>query len=233
MFGALANGTADDTTAIQTAINFAALLGKGVIIESTFKITKVRIKNGLAYLSGGGELRASARTGEGMIELDGPFFGGMAVNRCTISGLKLNANQQASCGIFGSAAKQCVITGNHIYNLYGNSAIAPFGIRMHHDCTFNKIIANDVRLPADQPYGTFNSAVGIMLGGGDVNGYGGFDYARRNSNPDLFPQYDCLQQCGAWYTRDIAYCSRIQYHFGQYLQRTNASQHHSKPAGKQ
>ncbi|MBP1991752.1 NosD domain-containing protein [Paenibacillus eucommiae] len=184
MFGALADGTANDTTAIQAAINFAARLGKGVIIEGVFQISRLRIKNGLVYLngvSGGGELRANAgpvddaEAGTAVIQLDGPFFEGEAVSGCTISGLRINGNNTAVRGIFGSEMTQCVITGNTIFNLYEGPTPELIGIKLHQGCTFNKIIGNDVRLPATLPEGPPMSTVGIHITGKSANGFGGFN----------------------------------------------------------
>ncbi|MBP1991753.1 NosD domain-containing protein [Paenibacillus eucommiae] len=180
MFGALANGTADDTKAIQRAIDFAILLGKGVVIEGVFQTSYLRIKNGLVYLSGGnggGELKAISGVGLAMIELWGPFFGGQvqAVSGCTISGLRLNGNHLAKRGIFGSASNQCVITGNSVYNLYDAAPDDLCGIRLHRGCTSNKVIANHIQLPISPAGGPFLQAAGIQVTGESINGYGGFD----------------------------------------------------------
>ncbi|MBP1991755.1 NosD domain-containing protein [Paenibacillus eucommiae] len=180
MFGALANGTADDTKAIQRAIDFAILLGKGVVIEGVFQTSYLRIKNGLVYLSGGnggGELRAISGVGLAMIELWGPFFGGQvqAVSGCTISGLRLNGNHLAKRGIFGSASNQCLITGNSVYNLYDAAPDDLCGIRLHQGCTFNKIIGNHVTLPTTPPGGPLLLGYGIQVTGESISGYGGFE----------------------------------------------------------
>lgn len=176
MFGARKNGSTDDTASIQSAINFAAAAGDGVLLaDGVFSMTKIRLKNGLAYLGGGAELRASARVGEAMIELDGPFFGGTAVTGCTIEGLRLNANLQARRGIFASGAVKCLLTGNRIYNLFASSTVESCGIRLHHGSTGNQMTDNIIESQIDGSNGVFSSATGIQLTGNSSSVYGGFE----------------------------------------------------------
>lgn len=176
MFGARKNGTTDDTAAIQHAVDRAAAGSIGVLlVDGVYAITKIRLKNGLVCFGGSAELLALARIGEAMIELDGPWFSGTAVAGCTIDGLRLNGNQLARAGIFASAAKDCRITENRVFNLYGSNTLAPVGIRLHHDSRRNAVHDNVIVLPLDNPVGTYGNANGITLSGNFSSSYGGFE----------------------------------------------------------
>jgi parallel beta-helix repeat protein len=176
MFGARKNGSTDDTASLQKAVDFAAGKGGSVLLaDGVFSITKFRIKNGLACLGGDAELRASARVGEAIIELDGPLFGGTAVIGCTIEGLRLNANMQARRGIFASGPIKCLLTGNRIYNLYASNTVESCGIRLHHGSLGNQVTDNIIESLVDGTNGVFSSATGIQLTGNSSSVYGGFE----------------------------------------------------------
>lgn len=174
MFGAVGDGTTNDTTALQSLFNVAALLGVGVVLTGNHLVTNVRIKNGMKFLRGPGKLIGSSATPEAVLELDGPYWSSTAVSNCEIN-VTIDGGAVARRGIFCSKPVEVTFRDCNISNLraYAGVALDVVGIRFHQGGKRCKILGGTITLPIDNPYGSYSTAAGVQLLGTGTDGFGG------------------------------------------------------------
>ncbi len=118
-FGATGDGVTDDTVAINAAFAYAATVQGSVILPSgTYNISSpITIYNGVrAFIGNGGTLFST--TANGYVILAGIASSRPSnVSNCKVQGINLNANSLATSGIICQNVNNCLIEGNHLYNL--------------------------------------------------------------------------------------------------------------------
>ncbi|HEX8830638.1 MAG TPA: glycosyl hydrolase family 28-related protein, partial [Longimicrobium sp.] len=96
-FGAVGNGIADDTVAIQAAVN-AAAAGRGVVVipPGTYLVTTITVPAGITIEGYGATLRRPANQGKWVRTLNVPETGGYSGDAdsplLTIRGLTIDGN---------------------------------------------------------------------------------------------------------------------------------------------
>jgi len=195
-YGAVGDGTNDDTKSIQNAIDYASANKCNLYMPAgTYLVNSLRIKNGLKKFVCDGTLKGMGKSGVGILTIDGPYiFKGTAVNGCYIK-----ANIDMSNGdifaIHADGCTNCIFDGNHIFG-FTNSNVEKYGILLERNSNHNKITNNDIE-------GVERSAasqVAIGLFGGSER-YGGFF---NNGNVTL-PTEPCIDNLVE--NNKVSYCS--------------------------
>lgn len=114
-FGAKGDGSTNDTSAVQACLTAGATGGYPVYVpKGSFKVTTVRVYNGLPAFYGPGTIVDSGVSGAGVVVLDGPnALSGTAVSDCYIS-LTITMSSGASYGIWCDKALNCIFDRCHI-----------------------------------------------------------------------------------------------------------------------
>ena len=110
MYGAAGDGVADDTVAVQTALNYAKL-GKTCLITKTYKVSTVTIKNGTKAVIGNGTIKGDDTSVNGIVYLGEESA---PLKNCKISiNVDLSAGEQF--GINGYSVENCIFENCNIY----------------------------------------------------------------------------------------------------------------------
>lgn len=123
-YGAVGDGVADDTAAVQRALTAARLVkGAFLLPEGTYRITSnLFAYNGIrAILGQGGVIKLDQSSGTCSLVLG--VTGGVQVQNCIVEGLRIDANGKQTLGIYGQNIHDCTIRGNHVFNL-SNTVLA-------------------------------------------------------------------------------------------------------------
>lgn len=125
-FGAVGDGIADDTTALNNMFANARLVaGKVEIPKGTYRITgNIYNYNGVTRITGkGGVIKLDQAAGQ--ISLILAVLGGtVPVSDCVVEDLIIDANGKQTLGIYCQSTIRCKIRGNHIYGLTAASGNA-------------------------------------------------------------------------------------------------------------
>lgn len=159
-FGAVGvlNGGLDDTAAIQAAIDYAASVGKGIVLGGPYRVNFLTIKAGLSFFASGTLIKTGLVSSTGLIVVNSD------VRYCEISDIEMDLGGIINRGIFCGGAAHCTFDNNRIYNFPAyNAAIAPEAIRLAQNSKYNHVRNNYIILPIDSPYGTYGSAIGIYV----------------------------------------------------------------------
>lgn len=159
-FGAVGvlNGGLDDTAAIQAAIDYAASVGKGIVLGGPYRVNFLTIKNGLSFFASGTLIKTGPVSSTGLIVVNSDVHYG------EISDIEMDLGGIINRGIFCDGASYCTFDNNRIYNFPAyNAAIAPEAIRLAQNSKYNHVRNNYIILPIDSPYGTYGSAIGIYV----------------------------------------------------------------------
>lgn len=152
MFGAIGDGIADDTVALQKALDYAFVIKRSVRLVNIYRktsgiTTKVDVEGGGKIISTSGKLLVS-QAGvsvrniryEGVLVSGEPVSGGVQaawVAGVTFSGLEIT--NVAGAGIHLETCNRCYITGNTITNTKGTYGDGIYmGSGRDHICTDNK-----------------------------------------------------------------------------------------------
>lgn len=146
------DGVADDTAAIQAALDYAATVG-GVVLgnpEDTYKITSVIVKNGArgfdtrgGVLLPSGTLNPDALTTVAPVILQGALTGGAAVTDCKIS-LTIDMQLGDRIAILADGCMHCEFVDNNIYGFTNSATKNHRGIRLQEGASYNSIHHNKI-----------------------------------------------------------------------------------------
>jgi parallel beta-helix repeat protein len=127
-YGAVGDGSTNDTDAINAAVTAAAALKCGIDGNGlTYAVKNIRLLNGLAYFTGF-NLIATVSGQQAVLELAGYNYSDPPVGVQTlaynmiISNNDINCNNIAPIGIFGRDNYRITITENRIYNVPNTSS---------------------------------------------------------------------------------------------------------------
>jgi parallel beta-helix repeat protein len=121
-FGAKGDGISDDTEAIQSAIDYAALNNASVHLgkNKIYVVKSVKIKNGIPKFNCEGVLKGRGTSVRGILVLDGNnSFKGSPVQACTVTA-NIDMSGGDTYGIYADCAIQCVFENNYIYGFVDN-----------------------------------------------------------------------------------------------------------------
>lgn len=159
-FGAvgIANGGLDDTTAIQNAIDYAASVGKGIILGGAYRVNFLTIKNGLSFFSSGTLVKTGLVSSSGLLVVNSD------VRYCEIYDLEMDLGGIINRGIFCNGAQFCTFDNNRIYNFTTpyNPAIPAEGIRLAQNSKYIYVSNNYIAMPVDTA-GSYPIAIGIYI----------------------------------------------------------------------
>lgn len=150
-FGAVGDGVADDTLAIQNAINYAAAVNGEVydMAGKTYNFSVVTIKNGVRVFNmTRGTLKpdaSSAGVTTGAIRLDGPnrFAGGAAVRNCIIS-VRMDMSNGGRVAIATDSVSDNTFKDCRIFGFTNHPTINHYGILFWYSSNRNKIYSNTI-----------------------------------------------------------------------------------------
>ncbi|MHB9139619.1 MAG: right-handed parallel beta-helix repeat-containing protein, partial [Victivallaceae bacterium] len=133
---AAGNGTADDTTAIQNAIN-ANPNSEILLKDGTFKITgTLTLKSGRVLKGENATLLYSSASCGNMITCE---------SNVDIIDLAINGNNQAITGIHIADGKKYIFVLNcELYNFAGNSAAPAFAVNIRDNCSDISIVSTKI-----------------------------------------------------------------------------------------
>lgn len=163
-FGAVGDGSTNDTTALQEAIDYASGNNLSVELIKQYSISSVRIKNGLQSLTGG---KLIARTqGVNMLEFDCAALGGTPVTGCRIANIEMVLDAGPLYAVKGEDCTYCVFENNYLHNTT-NTTDSIFGISLKTSSN-NKIVNNtvvlDYRHNGGQPIELYSPGVDAYWG---------------------------------------------------------------------
>lgn len=171
-FGAIGDGVADDTKAIQSALNHSREMKMMVYVPAgKYNVKEIRISSGSKGIYGEGTLKGTSSDAEAVVTTNGSYFGGSGIEGILIS-INIDCNNTARRGIFLSSTKNSIIKNCRI------TRPRESGIRLHFGCINNFIEGNTILLPADEPYGKYKFLIGIQLVAESVDEFGGFKTKR-------------------------------------------------------
>lgn len=169
MFGAVGDGIADDTSALQDAIDYASTNKCGVYLSKKYKVTTIIIKNGVTSFNCDGTLIGSGGD-VAVIAFEGYTYGENAVEDCNV-----NANIDMSAGntygIRGMGIKRCTIHDCNIFGITDSSTFSRIAISLEKDANYNSILNNNI-IGYENPNKT-PAHIGIRIMG-DSAEWGGF-----------------------------------------------------------
>ncbi|UCE98664.1 MAG: right-handed parallel beta-helix repeat-containing protein, partial [Planctomycetota bacterium] len=172
-FGATGDGTTDDTSACQEAMDTSATDGVAIYLsKGTYLVDEIRVKAGSKGIIGPGTLKGNSSTTEGVVTTNGAYFGGGNIDDIILQDFSIDMNTTGKVGIFASSLRFSTIKNITIWNFETTSS--RYGIRLYYGCNRNCVIGNHITLPLDSPYGTVNSVVGIQINAEITDGYGGY-----------------------------------------------------------
>lgn len=195
-FGAVGDGVADDTAAINAMANAVALInGSCGFPMGTFRVTSNPvIRQGTKRVVGmGGVIVFDHSSGRCDFQLG---TGALPVNDCVVEGLIINANGKTTLGIYGQNCQRCHIRDNYIYGLTFAGLAAgiyiksqPGGVQDADDNVIEgNIIDGQETLASHVP-----GQLGIFISGGWTTPYSGYADATAewlalfdNAEPDRY-----------------------------------------------
>jgi len=151
-YGAVGDGVADDTAAIQAALDYAATAEKGVKAPAgnTYLVSTLLIKNGLKYfktnksiLLGKGTTNPNSLTTEAVIVLQGALTGGTPVDNCLIS-VDIDMQNGDRRAILADGSTGCTFENCRIYGFTNDATYNHYGIRLQEGAARNKVINNEI-----------------------------------------------------------------------------------------
>lgn len=178
-FGAVGDGAADDTVALQNALNAARTAeGEFRLTKGTYRVTgNLFAYNGIRRIVGqGGTILLDHASGQRSFIL--AVTGGVPVSSCLVEGIVIDANGKQTLGIYGQNIRDTIIRGNRVFGLTAASGTA-YGI-------FVKSVQNfalevlDVRIEGNRIEGQqvhashSDGQQGIVVAGDWVTPYNGY-----------------------------------------------------------
>jgi hypothetical protein len=172
LFGAIGNGIHDDTTAIQSCIDYAATVGAFVLFPpGIYKISTIYVKNGVRGLTSNSAVLISTASYGKVISCTTDNLDLLQqVNDCTIKGFTINLDQVASIGIYLYGCDNDV-SDNYIYGARTSSQL----IRVTYDSHRNKVHDNKLVSAIDEPFGTYQDMSCIVIEGKQYNQWAGLN----------------------------------------------------------
>lgn len=149
--GGIGDGVADDTAAIQAALDEAAAV-KGTVLDepgATYKISSVRIRNGVRGVQFQRSTivpdASTAGVTTGAIQLDGPYrMGGTEVVRNCDVRVRLDMLNGGRCGIYSDGSKDCNFEGSEIFGFTNHATINHYGILFWYGSSGNRVVKNKI-----------------------------------------------------------------------------------------
>lgn len=179
-FGAVGDGVANDTVAMQAAAD-AAAANSGVfagVPGSTYYFTTVMIKNGTrgvtflqSVLLPSGTLDPTALTAVAPLVLQGALTGGSAVIGCLVS-VTMDMSNGDRIAILGDGSQYCEFAGNVIYGFTNHATYNHRGIRVQEGGSYNSFHHNSItgfKLPTKR--GLLLDLWGALTGLPDFGGF--------------------------------------------------------------
>lgn len=158
-FGAVGNGVADDTAALEAARVALVAAGGGTLVGTkVYKVIKITVSSNIFYKFNNARIVGSSATPEGIFEAEGWAAPAVTISNWAISGAQIDGNAVARRAIFITRSSGGTIVDNKIYGLGGTETNA---IRLHNDTDSVLVAGNKITMPVDSPLGTLTSAVGI------------------------------------------------------------------------
>jgi nitrous oxidase accessory protein NosD len=160
-YGAVGDGTTDDTAAIEAARVAAVAAGGGSLLfksDATYSVSKITVSTGIAYVGNGCTVKGSSSTTEGVFQAQGWGPGTPTITDAEISGFTIDCNATAKRGVFLYLADRCRVLSNRIFSL---AVTSDGGVRLHQNTTDCTVRGNHITLPSDSPFGTVAACMGI------------------------------------------------------------------------
>lgn len=165
-FGAVGDGTTDDTAAIEAARAAVIAQGGGVLrfgssfgrsVSPVYKVSKITVSSHILYAGEGATVKGSDSTVQGVFQSQG-WADGTTISDATVEGFIIDGNNVASRGVFLNKAQSCRVRNNRILNLGQTSHD---GIRLHWDTDSCWVEDNHITLGLNVPFGALVASVGV------------------------------------------------------------------------
>ncbi|WP_137771824.1 MULTISPECIES: NosD domain-containing protein [unclassified Microbacterium] len=159
-YGAVGDGTANDTAAIQAAIDAAAAVRGKVVFAfgGVYSITKVLLKTGVTLDVSGATLKARSAAGVTALVESPAWLGTGHIEDASIVGGSFDVNGLIYGAVVLRDADRIRVEGITAFGFPTTSATA---IRLDWDTNDCRVLNNTITHTLDDPYGTVTSAVGI------------------------------------------------------------------------
>lgn len=159
-FGAVGDGVANDTAAIQAAIEAAAAV-RGKVVFSfgrVYSISKILLRTGVTLDVTGATLKARTATGVTALVESPAWLGTGHIDDASVVGGSFDANGLVYGAIVIKDANRVRVEGITAYGFPTTSATA---IRLDWDTNDCRVLDNTITHTLDDPFGTVPSGVGI------------------------------------------------------------------------
>jgi hypothetical protein len=143
-FGAIGvlNGGLDDTAAIQAAIDYAASIGKGIVLGGAYRVNFLTVKAGLSFFVSGTLIKTGSVSSTGLIVVNSD------VRYCEVSDIDMDLGGIINRGIFCDGAANCTFDNNRVYNFPAyNPATPAEAIRLAQNSRYNHVSNNYLIMP--------------------------------------------------------------------------------------
>lgn len=159
-YGAVGDGTANDTAAIQAAIDAAAAVRGKVVFAfgGVYSITKVLLKTGVTLDVTGATLKARSAAGVTALIESPAWLGSGHIEDASVLGGTFDVNGLIYGAVVLRDADRIRVEGITAFGFPTTSATA---IRLDWDTNDCRVLNNTITHTIDDPYGTVSSGVGI------------------------------------------------------------------------
>lgn len=151
-YGAIGISVAQDTAAIQAALNAAAAANGEVRGRPgvNYQISSLRIRNGVRKVDFSQSLitpdASTAAVTTGAIQVDGPYrLGGATVSRCKVT-VRLDMQNGGRCGIYSDGSQFCDFSDSEIFGFTDHPTINHYGILFWYSSSGNWVSKNKLTL---------------------------------------------------------------------------------------